>query len=394
MPRRSKMLVSSLGRNSSDSSVRGDRLTLRYVSAIERAGAVGDDLQAGHVELHRPIGALGGREQRAGVRERRALGQPDEALVADRPARREREDRLVDRTQQPSGEDRADRRAQVLDRAIVGRQAVAARVVRGGVGPAVALAPVQGRVGVAVQQAALDARRREGGHADRQRERLGRPRRIAAAQPAGEDPAGDGQAGVDVRARQDDRELVAPDPERAVIAPKRGGHGPADRLQELVAAGVASLVVDALEVVDVDQQERQRRATPDGHVELAGELFLERSMVSEAGQAVEQRILARLPVQLTQSRVLPRQPPDVAQDGPSQTGEDERDDDHGGQQEDDGAGLSRSGARPETLDGRDPHQDREGSAQHDQDPAPDRLRVGNGQGARVAVNRIGQGPAW
>ena len=92
------------------------------------------------------------------------------------------------------------------------------------------------------------------------------------------------------------------------------GHGPADRRQQLVAAGVAALVVDALEVVDVDQQERQRRAAPDGALELAGELLLERSVVAEAGQAVEQRILARPPVQLTQSRVLRRQPPDVAQE--------------------------------------------------------------------------------
>ena len=159
---------------------------------------------------------------------------------------------------------------------------------------------------MAVQQAALDARRREGGNADRQRERLGRVRRIAAAEPAGEDPAGDGQAGVDVSARQDDREFVAADPERAVVAPQRAVTvRPTDFRSSSPLAWPRSSLTRLRSSTSISRSD-SGEPPRTGHVELAGELFLERSMVSEAGQAVEQQILARLSVQLTQSRVLRR----------------------------------------------------------------------------------------
>ena len=96
-----------------------------------------------------------------------------------------------------------------------------------------------------------------GRDADGQRERLGRACRVAAIEGAGENPASHRETRVDVRARQHDRELVATHAEGAIVAPEREQDRPPDVDQQLVAGGMASLVVDALQVVDIDEQERQ-----------------------------------------------------------------------------------------------------------------------------------------
>ena len=80
---------------------------------------------------------------------------------------------------------------------------------------------------------------------------------------------GDAGAVLDVDRRQHDEELLAAQPvgelERAQLAAQRRG----DLAQHRVAARVAVLVVDALEVVDVEDDERDRLAA---QARLLGEL--------------------------------------------------------------------------------------------------------------------------
>ena len=130
--------------------------------------------------------------------DRGVLGRTDQALVADgspvvsemgqRPGGAPSA-RIVLMTS--SGPRWSDRRSRC--RADPGR--------RQRVGPAVALAPIEGGVRVAVEQAALVARRRERRDADGQRERLdgwdGSPPLRAPARDVG-----DGQAAVDIGTRE------------------------------------------------------------------------------------------------------------------------------------------------------------------------------------------------
>ena len=112
------------------------------------------------------------------------------------------------------------------------------------------------------------------------------PSRQAASEPA------DGGVGaVGVGAGHDDRELVATDPERAVAS----GAGTsamvvAGRAEEPVADRVAARVVDLLEVVEVDDRERQRLVVAGRRRPLALDLLLERAVVAEPGQRVAERL--------------------------------------------------------------------------------------------------------
>jgi hypothetical protein len=53
-----------------------------------------------------------------------------------------------------------------------------------------------------------------------------------------------------------------------VFGPDRRGHDPRDARQHLVTGQVTVLVVDLLEVVDVDEQQRQRLLVADGEADL------------------------------------------------------------------------------------------------------------------------------
>ena len=72
----------------------------------------------------------------------------------------------------------------------------------------------------------------------------------------------------------------------------------ADQLAEggerLVADGVAGAVVDLLELVQVDEHERERDLVAGCALDLAVELLLEGAVVAEAGQRVAQRVGDRL----------------------------------------------------------------------------------------------------
>ena len=94
---------------------------------------------------------------------------------------------------------------------------------------------------------------------------------------------------VHVGVRQDECELVAADAERAIGAAHVGGHRRRRLAQHQVARGVATGVVEALEVVEVEERERHRAAGPGGDGPLPLHLLLERAVIAEAGQRVAQR---------------------------------------------------------------------------------------------------------
>ena len=92
------------------------------------------------------------------------------------------------------------------------------------------------------------------------------------------------------RVREQQRELVAPEPERAV-AGARVAQQLGELAQQAVAVLVAVAVVLELEVVDVEQRERDRGAVAQRLPDRAGELVLEGTMVVEVGQPVAARAL-------------------------------------------------------------------------------------------------------
>ena len=64
----------------------------------------------------------------------------------------------------------------------------------------------------------------------------------------------------------------------------------ADTAQDLVADEVAVVLVDVLEAVEVDQDERQRRAGRAlGPLDLAREAVVQRGVIEAAGQGVRAR---------------------------------------------------------------------------------------------------------
>ncbi len=103
-------------------------------------------------------------------------------------------------------------------------------------------------------------------------------------------PARDDLRPLEIGVRQEDRELVAPDAECAIGLPERTVHELAEAAQEAVAAGVPTTVVDGLELVEVDDQERERVLVARCRRHLAIELLLEGPMVAEPGEGVEEGI--------------------------------------------------------------------------------------------------------
>ena len=148
---------------------------------------------------------------------------------------------------------------------------------------AVLLGQVEGRVGHAHELGALDAVLRIGRDA-------GRDRDVSAVLALGvgdalDDRLRDREAFVLVAARQEERELVAAEPERlAALAEARG-----DLREHAVADRVAEAIVDLLEVVDVEQAEGQRDAALLCLVEVALQPLVEVPVVPEPGQRVGER---------------------------------------------------------------------------------------------------------
>ena len=110
---------------------------------------------------------------------------------------------------------------------------------------------------------------------------------------AGLDAARHLQRAGRVGRREDQGELVAAEPGREVDAPA-GGQYVGQLAQRGVARGVAALVVDRLEAVDVDGQQAERLAGALGAVELLVEALLECAAVGQPGQRVGVRGLVEL----------------------------------------------------------------------------------------------------
>ena len=238
--------------------------------------------------------------------------------------------------------------------------------------PAVALAPVQGRVGVPVEEVLLRRRRGVGGHTDRQRERGNRLTGDAATHRAGQHPACDDEPVIDRGLRQEDCEFVAADAEGPVGSAHVGQRQAPDGHEQRVARGVAAFVVDALEVVDVDNKQAQRRAEPFRVDELASQLLLERAVVAELGEAVEQGVRASASVELEKVGVLPFERLHATDDRRGHQREDERQRHrHECQQQYDEHARARS-LGPQAQDRE--HADEHDELQHDQsdDSSPDR----------------------
>ena len=83
---------------------------------------------------------------------------------------------------------------------------------------------------------------------------------------------------------QEHGELVSAEPERLAALPQAGG----DLAQHEIADRMAEVVVDALQVVEVDEAERERGALLLRSDELPLEPFVEAAMVAESGERVGQ----------------------------------------------------------------------------------------------------------
>jgi hypothetical protein len=134
---------------------------------------------------------------------------------------------------------------------------------------------------------------------------------------------------------------------------------------------VAARIVDLLEVVDVDEDQAQAGARAAGVLEATGELLLERAVVAEPGQGVEQRVLSGPSVELGEPVALGIEGADDVEDA---SGEERHRDRKAGaddEQRDERARLADSQVRPEPLDGGEGHEHGE-RKEHGEDQAPAR----------------------
>ena len=117
----------------------------------------------------------------------------------------------------------------------------------------------------------------------RRRDAVQRRRVVADAVDDGSaDPLGAVLVGVG----EQDGELVAAQPRDHVGVADGAAQQAADGDQELVAGVVAEGVVDLLEVVEVEQQQRAARAVAPAPLEVALELGVEAAPVGQAGEHV------------------------------------------------------------------------------------------------------------
>ena len=101
--------------------------------------------------------------------------------------------------------------------------------------------------------------------------------------------AGDHRALAQRRRRQHDAELVAAGPRQKVAGPQPGLRHQGEMLQAGIAGGVAISVVDALEAVEIDHQQRERLAAALRAGTFLGQALQQMTAVADAGEIVEQR---------------------------------------------------------------------------------------------------------
>ena len=119
----------------------------------------------------------------------------------------------------------------------------------------------------------------------------------ADSEAVGEPLPEPGDEGIHVgRARggQDRRELVAADPSADIGLAERPRERRGERSQEPVALLMAVAVVRQLEVVEVEEDERDAAAVATRPGGFAGELRVERAVIEEAGERVAARAVCEL----------------------------------------------------------------------------------------------------
>ena len=87
--------------------------------------------------------------------------------------------------------------------------------------------------------------------------------------------------------REDDRELLAAVAARDVAGTERVREEVADALEDEVAEGMAEVVVQLLEVIEVDHDERDRAPATRAAGDLRGEALVEVGAVAEPGERVD-----------------------------------------------------------------------------------------------------------
>ena len=199
---------------------------------------------------------LGDRDELAGRDEPSVAHPANERLVADRLAGREVDDRLVVEPEVAGGDPGGEIGAELELRV---RGLVHGRLVDLHAALAVTLGEVHRDVGVAHEFVSGLVVGRGHGHADAGvRDELV-PRDVERFAERRQHALGDADRDERVRAcRQGDDELVAAEAGRHVAVADRPPESLADRDQEAVAGLVAVGVVDGLEVVEVDEQDRQQ----------------------------------------------------------------------------------------------------------------------------------------
>ena len=96
------------------------------------------------------------------------------------------------------------------------------------------------------------------------------------------------------RARQQHRELVAAEAGEDVVGPQDAAQARADLGEHGVAGVVAERVVELLEAVDVDDQQRQRLVAFARAGQVRAQLAAELAAVGQAGELVGRGLAARL----------------------------------------------------------------------------------------------------
>ena len=92
-------------------------------------------------------------------------------------------------------------------------------------------------------------------------------------------------------AREHDRELVAAQAGERLVRRQRPGQAPGDGAQQVVALVVAERVVDVLEAVEVDEDDRERAAVAVARRERLLEPVAQQGAVGQAGERVVERVV-------------------------------------------------------------------------------------------------------
>ena len=148
---------------------------------------------------------------------------------------------------------------------------------------AVGRGPVERLVGAFHERRGV-GRGREVADADRRRQR--EPVRERAGAHGGTDPLGRREGLRRRRVGQQPGELLAPDAPDRVDRARLGGDALRGLGEDAVADGMAVLVVDGLEVVEVDDDEPERPAAGGQALGLLRQPRGERAVVEQAGEAV------------------------------------------------------------------------------------------------------------